>query len=167
MISEKPLANHWFYGYCVDNNVIPLSVRKHSGSWKQYTVALACAVTVLVYSFHTFYWFLKGKLKGATSLLELFFAVLHSHYMYLFLCHLHSLSSCVSPSLKAIHITHNNPYNHLFLFMSLHFTHRCSSHANVNSGTDPPWGSFPQHTYEQSTNACLQVLLLSEHLTSA
>lgn len=45
----------------------------------------------------------------------------------------HSLSFCVSLSLKAIHIQHNNQYKHLFLFMSLAFARSSSTHANVNT----------------------------------
>lgn len=91
---SKSLTSYWFYGYCVNNNVISLPVRKHSGSWKQqYTAALACAVTVLV---HTFLYLLlvsKGQTEGSYKQVGAFLCCA-SFSLYVF------ISLCLSPSLS-------------------------------------------------------------------
>lgn len=94
-------------------------------------------------------WFQKGKLKGVLFICFASFSL----YVSISLCQSRFLSVFLF-SLKAIHILRNNPYKHLFLFMSLSFTPRCSTHANVNSEIGPPWGSFTHHTCEQKTNPC-------------
>lgn len=64
-------------------------------------------------------------------------------------------SVCLPLSLKAIHIQHNNPYKHLFLFMSLSSAHQSSTHPNVNTETVLPWGRVTHHTCEQKTHPYL------------
>lgn len=93
--------------------------------------------------------FLKGQIERGYNFQGLSLLLSHCTSLFLSVSHRHSLSLCVSLSLKAIHIQHNNPYKHLFLFMSLSFTRRSSTHANVNTEIGLPWGSFTHHSFEQ------------------
>ena len=61
--------------------------------------------------------------------------------------------SALSLSLEAQRVQHNNPYKHLFLFMSLSSARRSSSHANVNTVIGVPRGGF--HTCEQKAHPYL------------
>lgn len=65
------------------------------------------------------------------------------------------LSFSVSLSFRAIHIQYNNPYKHLFLFMSLSSSLCSSTHENVNTENGFPWGGFMHHTCEQKVHAHL------------
>ncbi len=99
----------------------------------------------------------QGKLKNVTTsedfLFLCFSLIVHLYFSLVSCCH--SLSFCVSLSLKAVHIQHNNPYKHLFLFMSLSFTRHTSTHANVNTEIGLPWGSFTHQSCEQKARPYL------------